>query len=80
MKKAYSETLEPHHGWLGTQLFNVLSRFAPSRKALFYTLSLERYNKDKQVLKDMRQYHQKMTACVARLTEFYAKHQLENLF
>ncbi|XP_066151890.1 pleckstrin homology domain-containing family A member 8 isoform X2 [Euwallacea fornicatus] len=25
-KKAYSETLEPHHGWLGTQLFNVCTK------------------------------------------------------
>ncbi|XP_066151889.1 glycolipid transfer protein isoform X1 [Euwallacea fornicatus] len=78
-KKAYSETLEPHHGWLGTQLFNVMSRFAPSRGHLFYTLALDSHDKEDQVLQDMRQYHQRLSACVIRLSEFYAEHQLENL-
>ncbi|XP_030762695.1 pleckstrin homology domain-containing family A member 8 [Sitophilus oryzae] len=79
LKKAYSESLEPYHGWLGSQLFNVLSRFIPSRKNLFYTLALDRHNRDEHVLRDMRIYHQRMMACVARLTEFYAAHGLENL-
>ncbi|XP_076251787.1 pleckstrin homology domain-containing family A member 8 isoform X2 [Rhynchophorus ferrugineus] len=79
LKKAYTESLEPHHGWLGTQLFNVLSRFVPNRKNLFYILALEKYHKEDRVLYDLRIYHQRMAACVAHLTRFYTTHGLENL-
>ncbi|KAL1488543.1 hypothetical protein ABEB36_015007 [Hypothenemus hampei] len=78
VKNAYSDSLERHHGWLGTQLFNVLARFVPTRKQLLYTLALDKHNKEEQVLRDMRQYHQRMMNCVGRLTQFYIEHQLEN--
>ncbi|KAJ8942219.1 hypothetical protein NQ314_010119 [Rhamnusium bicolor] len=78
IKSAYSETLEPHHGWLGTQLFNVLSRFIPNRTNLIYTLALERYNQDTYVIRDMQAYTAKMMDCVRRLIQFYKDHNLES--
>ncbi|ENN72445.1 hypothetical protein D910_09467 [Dendroctonus ponderosae] len=87
MQQAYSETLEPYHGWLGTQLMaaaqslpvlQVMSRFAPNRSDLFYTLALDHSHRDEQVLRDLRQYHQRMAACVLQLTQFYADHRLED--
>ncbi|XP_050310190.1 glycolipid transfer protein [Anthonomus grandis grandis] len=79
VKKAYASTLERHHGWLGTQLFNVLSRFAPTRKSLTFTLGLEKNHKDKIVMCDMIRYHVNLDGCVNRLREFFAEHQLENI-
>ncbi|KAG5881396.1 hypothetical protein JTB14_012012 [Gonioctena quinquepunctata] len=77
LKKAYSETLEPFHGWLGSQLFNVLTRFAPHRKHLILNFALDKPNRDQEVINDMRSYTNKMTACVRRLTEFYIAYNLE---
>lgn len=78
LKNAYSETLEEYHGWLGTQLFNVLSRFAPNRRHLIYTLALDRHNRDSNVISDMQSYNQKMIACVRYLTHFYKTNNLES--
>ncbi|XP_018564403.1 pleckstrin homology domain-containing family A member 8 [Anoplophora glabripennis] len=78
LKTAYSETLEEYHGWLGTQLFNVLSRFTPNRRHLIYTLALDRHNRDSNVINDMQNYNQKMIACVRYLTHFYKTNNLES--
>ncbi|CAG9863262.1 unnamed protein product [Phyllotreta striolata] len=39
LKNAYAFTLEQQHSWLGTQLFNVLSRFTPTRRQLLAALN-----------------------------------------
>lgn len=97
MKLAYSETLEPHHGWLGTQLINashpalpvsmagqsalfpqITAQFAPNRAALLHALALGRSQRDAQVLRELRQYQQRMRACLQRLAQFYAQHRLED--
>ncbi|KAJ8931728.1 hypothetical protein NQ314_015326 [Rhamnusium bicolor] len=78
IKNAYSATLEEYHGWLGTQLFNVLSRFAPNRRHLFYTLALESSNHDSFVIRDMQAFIGKMKDCVRRLRQFYQTHNLES--
>ncbi|CAG9821412.1 unnamed protein product [Phaedon cochleariae] len=72
--KAYTETLEQYHGWLGSQLLNVLSRFAPCRSSF---LSVLGQNRDGAIVTDMHSYNQKLTACVRWLTEFYSVHGLE---
>nr|CAH7750515.1 unnamed protein product [Callosobruchus chinensis] len=78
LRRAYSETLEPYHGWLGMQLFNVLSRFTPSRRQLFYMLALEKHDIDEMVLIRMRSYNNTMKACVRRLADFYRDIGLES--
>ncbi|KAJ8985262.1 hypothetical protein NQ317_007047 [Molorchus minor] len=78
IKNAYSETLEQYHGWLGTQLFNVLSRFAPNRRHLIYTLASDQHNQDAAVIKDMKKYNEKMSGCVKKLLQFYKDHDLES--
>ncbi|XP_019768150.1 uncharacterized protein LOC109543069 isoform X2 [Dendroctonus ponderosae] len=59
-------------------VLQVMSRFAPNRSDLFYTLALDHSHRDEQVLRDLRQYHQRMAACVLQLTQFYADHRLED--
>ncbi|CAH1379113.1 unnamed protein product [Tenebrio molitor] len=77
VKNAYKETLERYHGWLGSQLFNILSRFTPNRQHLFYTLALEKHNKEEHVLRDLRMFTQRMSTCVQKLVDFYQLHDLE---
>ncbi|KAJ8917656.1 hypothetical protein NQ315_005103 [Exocentrus adspersus] len=78
VKNAYSETLEQYHGWLGTQLFNVLSRFAPNRRHLIYTLALDTHSKESIVISDMETFTEKMSAVVKHLTQFYKDNNLES--
>nr|XP_023018675.1 uncharacterized protein LOC111507572 [Leptinotarsa decemlineata] len=77
LKKAYAETLEPFQGWLGSQLFNVLSRFTPNRRNLVFILGLEKPNRDQDVMSDLLGYNNNMMACVRRLTNFYSEYGLE---
>nr|XP_015838674.1 PREDICTED: glycolipid transfer protein 1 [Tribolium castaneum] len=77
VKNAYKETLERYHGWLGSQLFNILSRFTPNRQQLFYQLALEKHHKEDHVLRDMRQFTLRMSSCVQKLVDFYQEHDLE---
>lgn len=78
LKKAYSATLEQYHGWLGTQLFNVLSRFAPTRRQFLYTLALNKDNQEEIVIKDMQKYNQRLYATVERIIDFYNSNGLES--
>ncbi|XP_029675408.1 glycolipid transfer protein isoform X4 [Formica exsecta] len=39
LKEAYKETLEPYHGWMAQQLFNLLSRMTPTRSQLLFALA-----------------------------------------
>ncbi|XP_044271745.1 glycolipid transfer protein isoform X1 [Tribolium madens] len=77
VKNAYKETLERYHGWIGSQLFNILSRFTPNRQQLFYQLALEKHHKEDHVLRDMRQFTLRMSSCVQKLIDFYQEHDLE---
>ncbi|KAJ8909552.1 hypothetical protein NQ315_010844 [Exocentrus adspersus] len=74
---AYSGTLEEYHGWLGKQLFNVLSRFAPNRNRLMYILALDKPDRDAVVIRDMKNYAGRLTSIVRRLTQFYRDNNLE---
>lgn len=76
-KKAYEETMEPYHGWLGTQLFNVMSRFTPSKGCLFYTLALNKHNKEEFVLKDIRLFTEEAEKYIDKIQKFYDENNLE---
>ncbi|KAL3269671.1 hypothetical protein HHI36_008732 [Cryptolaemus montrouzieri] len=80
LKRAYAETLENYHGWLGTQLFNVMCRFAPTMHCLFYTLALDKHNKVDYVIRDMRILTVKMEGFVIRLCKFYQDNNLETYY
>ncbi|CAG9761309.1 unnamed protein product [Ceutorhynchus assimilis] len=71
-RKAYAESLELHHGWLGTQLVQLLIENVPCNKDFFQMFKLDNncYKKER-VLHDMRQYNQELMACVSRLRGFY---------
>ncbi|CAG9767296.1 unnamed protein product [Ceutorhynchus assimilis] len=77
IKRAYSESLERYHGWLGSQLFHVISRFIPNRKSLLCTLALNRNDKEEEVIRDMKQYNLRLSRCVSKLRQFYMDHHLE---
>ncbi|XP_060529872.1 pleckstrin homology domain-containing family A member 8 [Cylas formicarius] len=76
IKTAYSHTLESHQGWLGMQLFNVLSKFAPSRKSLIRMATDSKQYNEEQVIKDMRRYVHGLSECLASLTLFYIQQGL----
>ncbi|XP_072391008.1 glycolipid transfer protein [Diabrotica undecimpunctata] len=77
LKKAYTATLKSYHGWLGVQLFNILSRFMPNRKQLMFTLALDKDNHEQIVIRDMKVYTQNFSATIQRLNEFYYSNGLE---
>ncbi|CAL7950810.1 unnamed protein product [Xylocopa violacea] len=39
LKKSYKEALEPYHGWMAQQLFDLLSRMVPTRTQLLRALT-----------------------------------------
>ncbi|XP_056636062.1 pleckstrin homology domain-containing family A member 8 [Diorhabda sublineata] len=79
LQKAYADTLEPYHGWLGTQLFTILFRYMPFKKQVFFTLACDKYDCDESVLTDMKIYNDYLSTTVRRLTQFYVHNGLESL-
>ncbi|CAH0547751.1 unnamed protein product [Brassicogethes aeneus] len=77
LKETYTETLEPHHGWLGTQLYNVLCKFAPCRRTFLYVLALDKHDKQNLVLKDMKNFVQELNHTATYLEDFITKNNLE---
>ncbi|XP_017775389.1 PREDICTED: pleckstrin homology domain-containing family A member 8 [Nicrophorus vespilloides] len=77
LKVAYLETLEPYHGWMGTQLFNIMCKFSPNRDDFFYVLGMEAHNKNEHVMRDMGKFVRNLGLCVGQLVQFYAEHNLE---
>lgn len=55
-----------------------MSRFVPARRDLFYTLALQKHNRDEHVLRDMRVFTTELSACVFKLIDFYTEHNLES--
>lgn len=64
--------------WVVTKsLLQILSRFAPTRRDLFFALALQKHNKDEHVLRDLRSFTNQLSACVFKLIDFYNEHDLE---
>lgn len=75
---AYKTNLEQYHGWLGKQLFNVLSKYAPNRRTLINILALGQKECEDDVIRDMQTYVIRMRSCVSRLNDFYTANNLES--
>lgn len=77
LREAYKETLEPYHGWMAQQLFNLLSRMTPSRSQLLLALADGKPGKEKITLSNMELSLVNLRKNVTALKEFYNDHDLE---
>ncbi|XP_034178052.1 pleckstrin homology domain-containing family A member 8 [Osmia lignaria lignaria] len=80
LKKSYKEALEPYHGWMAQQLFDLLSRMVPTRSQLLRVLANEQAdNKNGIVINDMEIYLIHLRRNVSVIQSFYKTHNLENI-
>lgn len=77
LKEAYKETLEPYHGWMAQQLFNLLSRMAPTRSQLLLALADGQSDKEEITLYNMELSLINLRKNVLALERFYSDQNLE---
>ncbi|XP_020285911.1 glycolipid transfer protein isoform X1 [Pseudomyrmex gracilis] len=77
LRKAYKETLEPYHGWMTQQLFNLLSRMTPTRSQLLLALADGEVGKEEITLYNMELSLINLKKNVLTLKTFYDDHNLE---
>ncbi|EZA54133.1 hypothetical protein DMN91_001112 [Ooceraea biroi] len=77
LREAYKETLEPYHGWMAQQLFNLLSRMTPTRSQLLLALANGETEKEEVTLRDMELSLINLKKNVVALKTFYSEHDLE---
>ncbi|KYQ50754.1 Pleckstrin homology domain-containing family A member 8 [Trachymyrmex zeteki] len=77
LREAYKETLEPYHGWLAQQLFNLLSRMTPSRSQLLLALADGETGREEITLSNMELSLTNLRKNVIALKTFYNDHNLE---
>ncbi|XP_031847632.1 pleckstrin homology domain-containing family A member 8 [Nomia melanderi] len=79
LKKSYKETLEPYHGWMAQQLFNLLSRMVPTRSQFLSALTAnQQADKLDIVINDMEIYLTNLRKNVSAIQLFYKTHNLGN--
>nr|XP_012142663.1 PREDICTED: glycolipid transfer protein isoform X2 [Megachile rotundata] len=79
LKKAYKEALEPYHGWMAQQLFDLLSRMVPTRSQLLRALTNEQDDTHGILINDMEIYLRNLRHNVTAIQLFYKIHNLENI-
>ncbi|KAL6263140.1 hypothetical protein P5V15_005942 [Pogonomyrmex californicus] len=77
LREAYKETLEPYHGWMTQQLFNLLSRMMPTRSQLLLALADGEAGKDEIILRNMELSLVNLRKNIIALRTFYNDHDLE---
>ncbi|KAM0736145.1 Glycolipid transfer protein [Formica fusca] len=77
LKEAYKETLEPYHGWMAQQLFNLLSRMTPTRSQLLFALADGQPGKEEVTLYNMELFLINLKKNVLALKKFYNDHDIE---
>ncbi|XP_011066887.1 PREDICTED: pleckstrin homology domain-containing family A member 8 isoform X2 [Acromyrmex echinatior] len=77
LREAYKETLEPYHGWLAQQLFNLLSRMTPSRSQLLLALADGEIGREEITLSNMELFLINLRKNIIALKTFYNDHNLE---
>ncbi|XP_072746961.1 glycolipid transfer protein [Anoplolepis gracilipes] len=77
LKEAYKETLEPYHGWMAQQLFNLLSRMTPTRSQLLLALADGQPDKEEITLYNMELSLINLKKNVLALKTFYIEQNLE---
>ncbi|KOX68311.1 Pleckstrin homology domain-containing family A member 8 [Melipona quadrifasciata] len=79
LKKAYKEALEPYHGWLAQQLFDLLSLMVPTRSQLLQALTNKQTTENGTVIENMEFYLQRLQKNVSVIQSFYKANNLEPL-
>ncbi|KAH0954860.1 hypothetical protein HN011_010162 [Eciton burchellii] len=77
LREAYKETLEPYHGWMAQQLFNLLSRMMPIRSQLLLALANGETEKEEVTLHSMELALINLKKNVLALKTFYSEQNLE---
>lgn len=77
LKKAYEETLEKLHGWLGFQLLSILQRSSISRREFYHILNGGRNNKDRNVVEELKVLTERIVEYIEHLEDFYYCNNLE---
>ncbi|XP_053995504.1 pleckstrin homology domain-containing family A member 8 [Hylaeus anthracinus] len=78
LKKSYKEALEPYHGWMAQQLFDLLSRMVPTRSQLLRAIIGEKNDVNDTVINDLEIYLTNLRENVSVIQTFYKAHNLEN--
>lgn len=73
LKKAYSTSLQKFHGFFLQQTFSWMQSWAPNRSTLFG--SDEDYEEN---IKYLKKLHPHMSKVIAKLNEFYQRHNLDD--
>ncbi|CAL7950807.1 unnamed protein product [Xylocopa violacea] len=78
LKKSYKEALEPYHGWMAQQLFDLLSRMVPTRTQLLRALTNKQSDGNGNLItNDMETYLVRLRENVSTIQLFYKAHNLE---
>ncbi|XP_015605495.1 glycolipid transfer protein [Cephus cinctus] len=78
LKKAYKEALEPFHGWMAQQLFNLIARMVPTKTALLQAMANGKPGQEDITLKDLEVVLIGMKTNVINLCSFYEQYNLNN--
>lgn len=78
LKKSYKEALEPYHGWMAQQLFDLLSRMVPTRSQLLRAIANEQNDENDIVINDLEIYLTNLRENISVIQAFYKAHNLEN--
>ncbi|XP_076754644.1 pleckstrin homology domain-containing family A member 8 [Xylocopa sonorina] len=77
LKKSYKEALEPYHGWMAQQLFDLLSRMAPTRTQLLRALANKQSDGNSMIINNMETYLVRLRENVSTIQLFYKTHHLD---
>ncbi|XP_043518341.1 glycolipid transfer protein isoform X1 [Frieseomelitta varia] len=77
LKKAYKEALEPYHGWMAQQLFDLLSLMVPTRSQLLQALTNKQTTENSTVIQNMEFYLQRLQKNVSVIQSFYKANNLD---
>lgn len=79
LKKSYKEALEPYHGWMAQQLFDLLSRMVPSRPQFLQAINSKQINEESLLINEMETYLMHLRTNVTAIQVFYKTHNLDAL-
>ncbi|CAK9812288.1 Pleckstrin homology domain-containing family A member 8 [Anthophora plagiata] len=76
LKQSYKEALEPYHGWMARQLFDLLSRMVPTRSQLLRALVDKQLDDNTTIINHMEIYLTRLRTNISIIQSFYKIHDL----
>ncbi|XP_049823137.1 uncharacterized protein LOC109593907 [Aethina tumida] len=80
LQAAYERYIAIYHGWISSNLINVLSKNCPSRKKLLHIFALRKDHLETNVLIDMRLYVDQLGAMVEKFRQFIDWDSVDDVF